>query len=221
MKKIVLSFTMIILLSGMQIQKPLKVIFFGDSITQAGVKPGGYITLMQEKIKQDGGPSYQLIGAGIGGNKVYDLYLRFQEDVLDKKPDVVVIYIVVNDVWHKQSSQTGTDPDKFLAFYTAMIKKLQASGIKVIVCTPAVIGERTDFSNSLDGDLNRYSQMIRDLASKYGCGLVDLRKAFLEYNMANNPGNKESGILTTDRVHLNLNGNQLLADLMFKGLSTK
>lgn len=211
---------MIILLSGMQIQKPLKVIFFGDSITNAGVKPGGYITLMQEKIKQDGGPSYELIGAGIGGNKVYDLYLRFQEDVLDKKPDVVVIYIGVNDVWHKQSSQTGTDPDKFLAFYTAMIKKLQASGIQVIVCTPAVIGERTDFSNSLDGDLNRYSQMIRDLASKYGCRLVDLRKAFLEYNRVNNPDNKESGILTTDRVHLNSRGNQLLADLMFKGLST-
>jgi lysophospholipase L1-like esterase len=220
MKKIILSFTMIILLSGMQIQKPLKVIFFGDSITNAGVKPGGYINLMQEKIKQDGGPSYELIGAGIGGNKVYDLYLRFQEDVLDKKPDVVVIYIGVNDVWHKQSSQTGTDPDKFLAFYTAMIKKLQASGIQVIVCTPAVIGERTDFSNSLDGDLNRYSQMIRDLASKYGCRLVDLRKAFLEYNRVNNPDNKESGILTTDRVHLNPKGNQLLADLMFKGLST-
>jgi lysophospholipase L1-like esterase len=220
MKKIILSFTIIILLSGMQIQKPLKVIFFGDSITNAGVKPGGYITLMQEKIKQDGGPSYELIGAGIGGNKVYDLYLRFQEDVLDKKPDVVVIYIGVNDVWHKQSSQTGTDPDKFLAFYTAMIKKLQASGIQVIVCTPAVIGERTDFSNSLDGDLNRYSQMIRDLASKYGCRLVDLRKAFLEYNRVNNPDNKESGILTTDRVHLNPKGNQLLADLMFKGLST-
>jgi lysophospholipase L1-like esterase len=72
----------------------------------------------------------------------------------------------------------------------------------------------------LDGDLNRYSQMIRDLASKYGCRLVDLRKAFLEYNRVNNPDNKESGILTTDRVHLNPKGNQLLADLMFKGLST-
>jgi lysophospholipase L1-like esterase len=221
MKKLFLSFTMIILLSGMQIQKPLKVIFFGDSITNAGVKPGGYITLMQEKIKQDGGPSYELIGAGIGGNKVYDLYLRFQEDVLDKNPDVVVIYIGVNDVWHKQSSQTGTDPDKFLAFYTAMIKKLQATGIKVIVCTPAVIGEKTDFSNAQDGDLNRYSNIIRDMASKHGCALVDLRKAFLEYNLANNPSNKESGILTTDRVHLNTKGNQLLADLMFKGLSSK
>lgn len=36
----------------MQIQKPLKVIFFGDSITNAGVKPGGYIALMQEKLSR-------------------------------------------------------------------------------------------------------------------------------------------------------------------------
>lgn len=214
-------FLVILLLSGMQIQKPLKVIFFGDSITQAGVKPGGYITLMQETVNQTEGLKYELVGAGIGGNKVYDLFLRFEEDVLSKKPNVVVMYVGVNDVWHKQSSQTGTDPDKFIAFYTAMIKKMQAVGIRVIVCTPAVIGERTDFSNAQDGDLNRYSQIIRDLALKYNCSLVDLRKAFLEYNLKNNQGNKESGILTTDRVHLNPVGNQLVADLMQKALNGK
>jgi lysophospholipase L1-like esterase len=164
MKKIILSISFLILLTSMQIQKAPKVIFFGDSITEAGVKPGGYISIMQEKIKQGTAPNYELIGSGIGGNKIYDLYLRLQEDVLDKKPDVVVIYIGVNDVWHKQSSQTGTDPDKFVAFYSAIIKKLQSSGIKVIVCTPAVIGEKTDFTNQLDGDLNRYSEMIRKLA---------------------------------------------------------
>lgn len=215
-------FLVILLLSGMQIQKPVKVIFFGDSITQAGVNPGGYITLMQEAIKQNsGGVKFELIGAGIGGNKVYDLFLRFEEDVLSKKPDVVVIYVGVNDVWHKQSSQTGTDPEKFVAFYTAIIKKLQANKIKVIVCTPAAIGERTDFSNAQDGDLNRYSQIIRDLAVQYKCDLVDLRKAFLDYNLKNNPGNKESGILTTDRVHLNSKGNQLVADLIQEAMNTK
>lgn len=205
----------------MQIQKPVKVIFFGDSITRAGVNPGGYITLMQEALRGKTNPEYELIGAGIGGNKVYDLFLRFEDDVLSKKPDVVVMYVGVNDVWHKQSSQTGTDPDKFIAFYTAMIKKLQAAGIRVIVCTPAAIGERTDFSNAQDGDLNRYSNIIRELAQKYSCGLVDLRKAFLEYNLKNNPENKESGILTTDRVHLNPAGNKLVADLMIKALSEK
>lgn len=221
MKKILLSFALLILMCSMQIQKPVKVIFFGDSITRAGVTPGGYITLMQEALRGKTNPEYELIGAGIGGNKVYDLFLRFEDDVLSKKPDVVVMYVGVNDVWHKQSSQTGTDPDKFIAFYTAMIKKLQANGIRVIVCTPAAIGERTDFSNAQDGDLNRYSNIIRELAQKYSCGLVDLRKAFLDYNLKNNPENKESGILTTDRVHLNPAGNKLVADLMIKALSEK
>lgn len=198
---------------SMKIQKPVKVIFFGDSITQAGVKPGGYISLMQQSDK-----NHEFIGAGIGGNKVYDLYLRMEEDVLSKKPDVVFIYVGVNDVWHKQSFQTGTDPDKFGLFYTAMIKKMQSAGIKVIVCTPAVIGEKTDFTNAQDGDLNSYSQIIRNIARQYNCGLVDLRKEFLRYNLANNPENKESGILTTDRVHLNATGNKLVADLMLAAL---
>ncbi len=197
--------------------KPVKVILFGDSITQAGVKPGGYITMMQEAA----GTDYEMSGAGIGGNKVYDLYLRMETDVLSKKPDVVVIYVGVNDVWHKQTHQTGTDPDKFVSFYSAMIQKMQSSGIRVILCTPAVIGEKTDFSNAQDGDLNSYSQIIRNMAKQYNCDLVDLRKAFLEYNRANNKDNKESGILTTDRVHLNAAGNKLVADLMMKTLKRK
>jgi len=221
MKKVLLSFAVIIMMSSMQIQKPIKVIFFGDSITRAGLEPEGYITLMKNALRGKTNPEFELIGAGIGGNKVYDLFLRFEEDVLIKKPDVVVMYVGVNDVWHKQSSQTGTDPDKFIAFYTAMIKKLQTAGIRVIACTPAAIGERTDFSNAQDGDLNRYSNIIRDLAKKYSCGLVDLRKAFLDYNLKNNLENKESGILTTDRVHLNPAGNKLVADLMLKALSEK
>lgn len=205
----------------MQIQKPVKVIFFGDSITRAGLEPEGYITLMKNALRGKTNPEFELIGAGIGGNKVYDLFLRFEEDVLSKKPDVVVMYVGVNDVWHKQSSQTGTDPEKFIAFYTTMIKKLQTAGIRVIACTPAAIGERTDFSNAQDGDLNRYSNIIRDLAKKYSCSLVDLRKAFLDYNLKNNLENKESGILTTDRVHLNPAGNKLVVDLMLKALSEK
>ena len=221
MKKVLLSFAVIIIMSSMQIQKPVKVIFFGDSITRAGLEPEGYITLMKNALRGKTNPEFELIGAGIGGNKVYDLFLRFEEDVLSKKPDVVVMYVGVNDVWHKQSSQTGTDPDKFIAFYTAMIKKLQTAGIRVIACTPAAIGERTDFSNAQDGDLNRYSNIIRDLAKKYSCSLVDLRKAFLDYNLKNNLENKESGILTTDRVHLNPAGNKLVADLMLKALSEK
>lgn len=198
-------------------QKKTRVIFFGDSITQAGVQPGGYIVRVDSMCKVEGsGDKYEFIGAGIGGNKVYDLYLRMDSDVLAKNPDVVIIYIGVNDVWHKSSSGTGTDADKFEKFYQAIIDKLKAKNIKIILSTPAAIGEKTDFSNPQDGDMNEYSNIIRRIASRNNLALVDLRKAFLGYDLKNNPANKDRGILTTDRVHLNANGNQLVADEMWR-----
>ena len=217
--RIFVSLLMTTILVAMTTQRSQRIIFFGDSITQAAIQPGGYITILQQDLKQKGRASdYELIGAGIGGNKVYDLFLRLEKDVLQQKPDKVVIYIGVNDVWHKQLAGTGTDPDKFKLFYATIIEKIQASGAKVILCTPAVIGERTDHSNQQDGDLNAYSSIIRTLAAAYKCPLVDLRKAFLVYNLEHNKENKEQGILTTDRVHLNETGNALVAQEMAKVL---
>src|SRR5678810_820814 len=110
MKTLILC-SLLILMSFSQ-QTKRKVIFFGDSITQAGVNPTGYITKVGEMAGKDKmADKFEFIGAGIGGNKVYDLYLRVDDDVLAKNPDVVVIYIGVNDVWHKASYGTGTDPD--------------------------------------------------------------------------------------------------------------
>lgn len=88
----------------MEPDKKRKILFFGDSITQAGIIKGGYINLIQNSINVKGKQTlYELISAGINANKVYDLYLRLEEDVLDKRPDIVVIYIGINDVWHKIS----------------------------------------------------------------------------------------------------------------------
>ena len=217
MKIITRLFALLVLagLLAMSAAKPTRVIFFGDSITQAGVNPGGYIDRLKKTMPAD---QFELIGAGIGGNKIYDLFLRMDDDVLTKQPDVVVIWVGVNDVWHKATSGTGTDPDKFVKFYEAVVKKLQAANVRVVLCTPAAIGEKTDMTNQQDGDLNQYSKFIRDLATRQNLPLVDLRKAFQEYDLQNNPENKDRGVLTTDRVHLNEAGNQFVADQMQKVL---
>src|ERR1700743_3331561 len=89
-------------------KKTQKVVFFGDSITQAGARPGGYIVKMKDQLEKKGvGSDYDLIGAGIGGNKVYDLYLRMDDDVLTQTPDVVLVWGGVNDAWHKGTSGTA------------------------------------------------------------------------------------------------------------------
>lgn len=201
----------IMVLTMSMTKKPKKVIFFGDSITQQGAKGDGYINLLKKQVDSN---KFQLTGAGIGGNKVYDLYLRIEDDVLSKKPDLVFVYVGINDVWHKLGARTGTDYDKYLKFYQAIINKLLASGSKIVLCTPSVIGEKKDGSNEVDADLNKYAEGIRGLAAKNNLPLCDLRKAFMDYEAKHNSEDKEKGILTTDKVHLNPAGNQLVAQQM-------
>ncbi|HEV7783177.1 MAG TPA: SGNH/GDSL hydrolase family protein [Chitinophagaceae bacterium] len=222
MKKLLFISTILFFSCAFSPQKKIKVIFFGDSITELGVKKDryvGYILKMDSMLKvEKKDDQYELTGSGISGNKVYDLYLRMEEDVLSKNPDVVIIYVGVNDVWHKTLLGTGTDADKFEKFYQAIIKKLTDKNIRVLLCTPAVVGEKNDMSNPLDGDLNRYSNIIRDLAKKNNLALIDLRKKFQDYLKDHNLENKEKEVLTYDRVHMNDKGNQLLADLMWKAI---
>jgi lysophospholipase L1-like esterase len=199
--------------------KKTRVVFFGDSITELGVKENGYITEIGSLITRAGlADEYELVGAGISGNKIYDLYLRADDDVIRRSPDVVVMYVGISDIWHKRLLGTGTDFDKFGKFYEALVAKLQRSGSKLILCTPAVIGERTDFTNENDGELNLYSDWIKTFAAKRSLILVDLRKAFLDHNLRENRENKAAGILTTDKVHLNRKGNELVAAEIWKVL---
>ena len=191
--------------------KPKKIIFFGDSITQMGVQPGGYVDLIKKALNPS---SYEVIGAGIGGNKIYDLYLRLEDDVLNKKPDLVVIYVGVNDVWHKQTSHTGTDEDKFIKFYQALINKIKSADAKIVLVTPAVIGEKKTGTNDNDAELDKFTTDIRQLAVKNKLPLVDLRKMFTDYDTANNPQDLPKGILTIDGVHFNEKGNKTLADAL-------
>ncbi len=203
-------------------KRTTRVVFFGDSITEAGVQPGGYISQIQDSILAHGkAKRYELIGAGISGNKIYDLYLRLEDDVLARNPDVVVLFEGVNDVWHKQLFGTGTDPEKFQKFYLAITQKFQKKGIQVILCTPVCIGEHYPGQNPMDSDLDRFSDIIRNVAKEKNIPLCDFRKAFMEYSMKNNPDNLEKGILTTDGVHLNRVGNQLVAEMLLEALKVR
>lgn len=218
MKYLILGIVMAALLPLSQ-PKKTKIVFFGDSITQMGVGPTGYITRMDSIIKQQGySDKVTLEGAGIGGNKVYDLYLRMEKDVIAKNPDIVVIYIGINDVWHKTGAGTGTDLPKYKQFYTAIINRLKEKNIKIMLCTPTVIGERNDNSNQQDGDLNYYSSAIKALAAENNLPLCDLRDIFIKYLEKNNPQNLEKGVLTTDKVHLNNKGDLLVAQSMWEVL---
>jgi lysophospholipase L1-like esterase len=199
--------------NDIKLAKGEKIIFLGDSITQQGAGKGGYVTLIRETLNEKHKDlGIEVIGAGISGNKVPNLQARLEKDVTSKKPTLVVIYIGINDVWHGEKDPArGTPKDKFEAGLKDIIGKIKDAGGKVVLCTPTVIGEKKDGANKLDAQLDEYAAISRKVASETGSRLCDLRKAFVENIAANNKDNKESGILTGDRVHLNAAGNKLVA----------
>jgi lysophospholipase L1-like esterase len=193
------------------LQKGDRIVFLGDSITQAGNGPGGYVTLIREHLTEKHADlGIEVIGAGISGNKVPNLQARLERDVLSKNPTLVVIYIGINDVWHSTRGQ-GTDKDRYEEGLRDLIAKIKEAGSRVLLCTPSVIGEKTDGSNSLDGMLDEYADISRKVAKDTGVPMCDLRKAFQTHLKTANADNAERGVLTSDGVHLNAKGNEFVA----------
>jgi lysophospholipase L1-like esterase len=202
------------------LKKGDRIVFLGDSITAAGVGPKGYVTLIKnalaEKHKDLG---VEVIGAGVSGNKVPDVQGRLEKDVLSKKPTIVVIYIGINDVWHGEKDPAkGTSKENYEAGLRDVIKRCRDAGARVVLCTPSVIGEKNDGSNTNDVKLDEYAGISRAVAKDLKVPICDLRKAFQAYEKDHNPDNKEAGILTGDHVHLNDAGNQFVADAILKTL---
>jgi len=195
-----------------------RIVFLGDSITQGGAGPGGYVTLVREAIAAalpDQG--IEVLGAGISGNKVPDLEKRLDRDVLAKKPTTVVIYIGINDVWHSQRGQ-GTPKEAFDKGLRSLVERIRAGGARVILCTPSVIGEKPTGGNPLDAMLDEYSAVTRGVAADLKTGLLDLRQAFVGHLASANAAQADKGTLTTDGVHLNAAGNRFVADRMLEAL---
>lgn len=194
------------------LKKGERIVFLGDSITQAGVGKTGYVTLIKNKLAEKHPDlGVEVIGAGISGNKVPDLQKRLDKDVIAKKPTLVVIYIGINDVWHSEMNPPrGTPKDKYEEGLKEIIGKIKDAGARVVLCTPTVIGEKK--SNKLDAQLDEYADVSRKVAKETGVTLCDLRKAFREHLEKHNADDKEKGVLTSDRVHLNDAGNQFVAE---------
>ena len=228
MRKIIFLIISLLIISceNMNDNQPAKIVFLGDSITQQAEDfEDGFISLIRQNLVQD---KFELVGKGISGNKVSDLLTRYKSDVLDLNPDIVFIYIGINDVWHKYDFGTGSDIDLYEKGLRTIISDIKSLGSKIVLCTPTVIGENTgDFvlgnqfkdvetMEKMNGDLDTFSEVVRKLSNEYETELLDLRKIFMDYLAENNINNDAAGILTTDGVHLNEGGNKLIADQMIK-----
>jgi len=185
------------------------IVFLGDSITQAGTNPDGYITLF--KLACDvNGHRVKTVNAGISGHKSNDMLARLQRDVIDRKPDWVSISCGVNDVWHGERGVPLPDYKKNMA---EIVDRCLAAQIKILLLTATPIHEDPDSEENKK--LAAYNDFLRQLAKEKKVVLCDLNKAFLSvYQVKDTFEN----VLTTDGVHMNPKGNRLMAREIFRAL---
>jgi lysophospholipase L1-like esterase len=199
-----------------------RVLFFGDSITERGeLEPNGYINVIGRALTSaHPRDRIALIGKGVGGNRLEDLLERVDRDVIAEKPDVVVIYIGINDLWCGETDPSLTTPAKAFKNQLAQLADgIHSNGAQIILCTPTVIGEAKLGTNQFDGALDAMSNDIRLIAKEKGYVFCDLRKGFTDYLKEHNPKDFDRGVLTIDRVHLNDAGNLLVAKLLLERFS--
>ena len=201
-----------------------RIVCLGDSITQGGEGPGGYVWLARHYLSAlYPQQPVEVVNAGISGHKSTDMLARFQRDVLDKKPDLVTISVGVNDVWHGfyDNHPDGDGPRgiplvEYRQHVEDMIVQAEKSGAKVVVLSTTVIHEEDNRENA---KLKNYNAALRDLAKKHHAAFVDYQKPFWALI---NAYQKETGghelLLTVDGVHMNATGNRVMAHTLLTGL---
>lgn len=179
-----------------------KIAFLGDSITQQGAgSASGYVRLVIRGLDANGIRA-EAIPAGIGGHKSNDMLARLERDVISKKPEWMTLSCGVNDVWH---GANGVPLDKYKANITQIVEKAQAANIKVVILTSTMIGE--DQPNDNNQKLIPYNDFLKSLAAEKRLPVADLNAAMQTEVAVPHKGT----LLTTDGVHMNPLGNQMMA----------
>jgi acyl-CoA thioesterase-1 len=123
--------------------------------------------LEQLKAKYPYAPVNVIVTA-IGGENAIKGQSRFTEDVLQKKPDVILIDYALNDRF--------AGLEKSGEAWEKMIREALSRNIKVILLTPSP-DQRIDI-NAARNELEQHASQIRKLALKYHVALADPFKVF-------------------------------------------
>ena len=141
-----------------------KVVCFGDSITKAGY-PEVLAGLIPARV----------VNAGKGGHTTANALARIEKDVLDEKPNLVVVFFGTNDSRLAESS-VHVPIDKYEADLGKIIKQCRGVGAQIVLCTIPPINPEPYFK--------RHSREKFDRAGGLECVVADYRSAALRVGKA-------------------------------------
>ena len=214
----------------------MKIVFFGDSVTEGcfelsfhneeGVtdiirdKKSVYHNVLRERIEKEHPElNIEYVNAGVSGNSTIDAFERMERDVIALKPDAAVVCFGLNDV-------AGMSLDEYVSNMERIFRALKDHEIQVIYMTPNmyntyvhgdVLPNHADMAAVLARVQNEnrpdlYYSEAKKRAEECGCIVVDAYRAWKKLS--------EYGVDTTALLSNRLNHptramHRLFADLLY------
>lgn len=199
-----------------------KILFQGDSITDMGRRDSnrplgndGYVSMIGEMNIFD-----EVVNRGCSGHGILKLLERWQRDTLDIKPDVLSIYIGVNDVLHVIRDKDGVDETLFYDAYDIILKHTQRilPNTEIIIISPYIFDNGPEVKYCYDEfkeKLNKIIDVTYRLSQKYSLKYVPLQEIFDE-KVKEYP--KEE--LFLDGIHPTTLGHEIIRDAFLKAYNS-
>lgn len=174
-----------------------RVVFFGDSITD-----GWNLT--------ESFAGKQYINRGISGQTTPQMLVRFRQDVLDLKPQAVIILAGTNDIAQNKGPETIEEIEGYLK---SMCELARANNIRVVLASILpVLDYPWRPGKTPAPKIATLNSWLKEYAQKNNLVYVDYFSAMADANRAMKQG------LSSDGVHPNASGYAIMAPLAQKAI---
>ena len=187
------------------------LVFIGDSITDAGRREdpaglgSGFVRRIAHALAAGGDPSH-ILNRGIGGDRAVDLRARWADDVLALDPDVLTVYVGINDTWRRYDDDDATSAEAFESDYRAVLAEVvESSAPRLILVEPYVVPVSDD-QRAWAEDLDPKRDVVARLAREFDASLVPLHRIMNEAAVGAGPR-----ALAWDGVHPTPAGDEVIA----------
>ena len=194
------------------------IVFIGDSITDAGRRDDpdrhlghGYVRLVRDALAARG-DARPIVNTGISGDRAVDLRARWDRDALAHDPELLSVYVGVNDTWRRYDNGDPTTAEDFESTYRALLAEAQERlAPRMILVEPFVLPVTAEQEDWGPDDLDAKRAVVAKLAAEFGAAFVPLQSLLLDAAAQHGAGRASHAALADDGVHPTALGSELIA----------
>jgi len=165
-------------MSQLLLQSGARILFQGDSITDAGRfndpagLGAGYVNVLSGWLAGRY-PELELtvMNRGTSGHRIYDLEERWSADAIDLQPDWLSILIGINDTWRRYDSNLLSSAEDFEASYRRILDRVKKeTSARIIMLEPFLLptpADRISWREDLDPRIAAVRRVACDYAALY------------------------------------------------------